>query len=146
MMTHTQRIRVSLAAAAFGLLAALPVFAAVTPDAKDPKSKVIERSVSGEVVVATRRYLSVEFAQTKDASEEMLLPVNEDTVYERLKSVQDLNRGDRVKVVYEQTYLPAAEQGEDPQILKTVAKTVTLVKRVVANAIQSPQPGAGETE
>ena len=110
------------------------------------KPKVIERTVSGPVVVATRRYLAVEFAQTKDASEEMLLPVNEDTVYERLKGIQDLNRGDRVKVVYEQTYLPSAEAGGEPRILKTVAKTVSLVKRVVADAIQSPQPKTGETE
>lgn len=140
MMTgRLTRIVLLTAAAALGLTAAAASSRAAVPAAEESNERVLERTVTGDIVTVTKRYISVEYAKTKTVSEEMMLPFNEDTAFERLTGLTDLFRGDRVKVVYEQTYLPAEEKGGEPKILKTVAKTISLVKRATTTGFKSDQ-------
>lgn len=88
--------------------------------------QVEQKTVTGEVMGATKRAISVEFSRTPTESTEMLLPVDGKTAVERLKSLADLRRGDRVSVEYQQTYRED-EHGERI-ILRTIATRVALLR------------------
>jgi hypothetical protein len=97
--------------------------------AADEDAKVISKEVTGEVVYVGKRAISVEFDRTADGSMEMLIPIDGNTMAKHLQTLAQLKRGDRVRVLYQQTY-KEDEQGERV-ILKTVATTVALVRRAV---------------
>ena len=114
-----------------------PAFAATTKDAPKPAAdeKVDTKTVTGQITGMTKRTLSVEYEQTAEGSYEMLLPFDGTVKLERLKTLQQLSRGDTVAVRYEQTYR-VNEKGERV-ILKTVAKQVSLVRTAPKQGLAS---------
>ena len=90
------------------------------------KETVVAKEVTGTIVWAGKRAISVETRRTESELEEMLIPLDQDTTVERVKALSELHRGDRVKV----QYLETSEEQADGQrsIRKIVARTVALVR------------------
>ena len=122
----------SVAASLLILAAAVTRASAEPASTPEDRETVVSKEVTGEVGYVGKRAISVEFARTADAIEEMLLPVNAETKVELLRSLGELKRGDTVRVQYDQT-LQEREGGQQAAI-KTVATKVTLVRR-------APPPG-----
>src|SRR3990167_7492979 len=90
-------------ALACGLLSA-PAASTAGEPAK-AKERTSNREIAGEGVATTSRTLSPETSRTGGHIEEMLIPVDPSIVkFERVKSLADLQRGDRVRVQYQLTY------------------------------------------
>lgn len=101
--------------------------AAAKPSSDVPDdAKVEEGTITGDIVTATKRAVSVEYARTGTASEEMLLPLDDTIKVEGPKTLAQLKPGDRVSVQYRQTY----RDGKDGKrtILKTVAVKIVLLR------------------
>ena len=109
-----------------------------SPAGVGAEGTVVSKEVTGDVVYVGKRAISVEVSRTTASSTEMLLPVNEETTLELLRSFAELKRGDTVRVRYDQTVKENIDGG-DPLILKTVATTVTLVRR-------APPPGTMQSK
>ena len=117
---------VVFAGLAFLMLTAVLASADSVGKDKDDE-KMLSKEVTGEVVTVTKRAISVEFAHTADAAEEMLLPITKETKVERVRSLSELRRGDTVKVAYTQYYRDVNEGGK-PVVLRTVATNVALLR------------------
>jgi len=100
-----------------------PTIAAADAEADE---RVTEGTVTGEIVTATKHAISVEFARTATATEEMLLPLDAKVKVEGPKKLADLRPGDRVRVQYRQTY----REGKNGEriTLKTLATKIVLLR------------------
>lgn len=77
------------------------------------KERISKREITGDFVAKTSRTLSIETSRSGGNIEETLIPVNPSTVkLERIKSLSELQRGDKVRVQCELTYRED-EQGEE---------------------------------
>lgn len=95
------------------------------------KERTSSREATGVVVATTSRTLSLETSRTGGNIEEMLIPVDPSTVkFERVKSLADLQRGDRVRVQYRLTYRED-EQGQE-RLAGTSATKITWLSRGAA--------------
>jgi len=106
--------------------------AAASKPKDQPEEKVEEKEVTGDVVTVTKYAISVEFAKTPTASEEILLPFDAKTSVEGPRKIAELKFGDRVKVTYQQTSRED-DQGH-PVILKTVATQVALLRSATSES------------
>lgn len=104
-----------------------PAPAAAAPVQQPDDVTVQSKDITGEVVYVSRRSLSIEYKRSGGSLYEMLIPVDADTKVERVSSLAELKRGDRVRVHFNQLVKAAAE-GEEPRIVKTVATKVALVR------------------
>lgn len=88
--------------------------------------KIAYDEVKGEVTVVGKRAISVEFSQTKDSSDEMLLPISPETKVTHAHGYEELKRGDTVRVTYRQVY----RENEDGEriILKTTATEIARLR------------------
>jgi hypothetical protein len=94
----------------------------------DSKERIVKQEVTGEVVATTKRNLSLEISRTGGHIEEMLLPVDPAAVkLDRITSMSDLQRGDRVRVEYRQRFRKA-EDGEE-RLAWTEATKISLMSR-----------------
>ncbi len=93
---------------------------------KDADEKIEQKAVVGELVHMGKRAMSVEFAQSEAGTSEILLPINDRTKVERVRTLGDLKPGDRIEVQYEQTYKDG--EGGIQIILRTMATRVTLLR------------------
>ena len=97
------------------------------------KERVIKKEVTGLVVATTSRALSLETSRTGGHIEEMLIPVDPSTVtFERVKSMADLHRGDKVLVEYQVTYRED-DQGQE-RLAGVSATTITWLNRGMPTA------------
>ena len=105
------------------------------------KERVVRKEISGEVVATTKRTLSLEIGRTANSSEEMLFPVDPATVkLERIISLADLQRGDRVQVQYHQTFRET-DEGEY-RLVGTLATKISLLSRATGGQmLRSVQEG-----
>ena len=115
-------------AAALGLAVAAAMPAASALEEMD-HSEVAAKSISGQVIFISSRAISVEYDSTETSSKETLLPINDKTALDHLRSVKELKRGDLVRVEFEQTFREDASGQR--VVLGTVATRVALVKRTV---------------
>ena len=108
------------------------------------KERVVKSEITGEVVATTKRTLSLEIGRTANTSEEMLFPVDPATVkLDRITSLADLQRGDRVRVEYRQT-LRETDDGTS-QLVGTVATRISLLGRAIGGQplLRSTSDGGG---
>lgn len=100
---------------------------AARAEMSEPQEHLVSKTVTGTVVWAGKRAISVEFARTASKSEEMLIPIDDKTKVDRLlKSVSELKPGDTVRVGYQQTY---KERDDGSEFLAaTVATNISLVR------------------
>lgn len=91
---------------------------------KDEKVEVKE--LSGRIVAITKRSMSIEFDRPVNGADEALMPIDAKTKVERVKSLAELQRGDTIRVQYEQTYRED-DKGERI-ILKTIARKIALIR------------------
>ena len=113
--------------------------AEMTAAATKLEGTVDSKTVTGQVGAVTKRSISVEYSQTANGGYEMLLPLAKDVRFEHLKDLTELKRGDTVTVTYDQTW-KEGDKGERV-ILKTVATTISLVKRAPKQALRSREGG-----
>ena len=92
--------------------------------------KVEEKTLTGDIVSVNSRQISVEYAKTATQAEEMLFSLDKDVDVEGPKTLKQLVAGDRVQVLYRQTYRED-EKGQRV-ILKTLAKDITLLRSATA--------------
>ena len=104
------------------------------------EERLEHKKVTGELVTVTKQAISVEYSRTAKASYEMLLPITQDTKLVKVRSLDELQPGDTVKVQYEQTY----REGEDGEriVLKTVATEIALVRQAPKQALISKEEGS----
>lgn len=87
----------------------------------EPAERFKTAEVTGTVVAYTSRSLSLELNRDKGAINEVLLPVDPAvTEFDRMTGIKELQRGDKVRVAYRQTYRKN-DAGE--WILKTAVAT-----------------------
>ena len=110
--------------------AARPASAAATTVAEeeDPNVKTARKLVEGTVNSMTKRSLAVEYEVDGQPGYEISLPLDKDTVWQRVQSPSDLKYGDVVQVEFEQKYRMDPDKTE-PWILKTTAKVVRLIRQ-----------------
>jgi hypothetical protein len=124
----------------------LPIFlvswaAEAAPEAPAKATERVEtRVVTGELVWVGKRAISVETSRTASTSEEMLIPVDEKTKTERVKSLSELKRGDRVTVSCLETYQENDER--ERKLVKVVAAKVALVKTAAPEGTLQSSAGA----
>lgn len=67
------------------------------------------KSITGEVGVVRKEYISVIYRKEKDPDGsiirdyEMVIPINESVILNRIKSIDDLREGDSVEIGYDET-------------------------------------------
>jgi hypothetical protein len=84
-----------------------------------------ERTISGVVTGVARNSIGIEYDVRDGVSYEMNIPVDEKTQFNRIQSVRQLKRGDRIEVSYRQRY--GVDEGGNEVIYQTVASSVTLL-------------------
>jgi hypothetical protein len=109
-------------------------------DASQREVKIRRKEVTGDVTYVTKRAISLEYSKSAETSFEMLLPVNENTRLERVKSLSELKPGDRIKVQYQQEYKEKDEEG-NPIVLNTVATNVALLKHAATQGTLRSETG-----
>ena len=116
---------------------ALPAAAELKPaQAAAPEERVELKTVTGDVVYVGKQAISVEYASTKKGGFEMLLPLSSDTALVRLRSLEELKRGDTVKVRYEQTSRET-DKKDERVILKTIAREIALIRHAPTQGFSS---------
>lgn len=111
-----------------------------TAEAQD---KIAYNKVRGEVTYVGKRAISVEFDRTADSSTEMLLPLGDETALKRLRTLEDLKRGDTVHVAYQQVYRED-EKGKRI-VLKTTATEIALMRSAPRQELGSREAPPEET-
>jgi len=89
--------------------------------------KTGEQEVAGIIMRITPVSLSLELSSDTTGSTDMLFSMDENTEFKGKKSAKEFSMGDTVKVLYKQEY---SEETGEKVILRTVVKSVTLVKAV----------------
>ena len=110
-------------------------FAVEQPGAPDDsrqeqKPKVAVTRVTGEVTAASSAGIAVQFSSTAEGAQEIYLPLDEKTKFQRFLHPSQLKAGDTVQVVYEQQY-KEPEKGKRV-FLGAVATEVTLLRQAPA--------------
>ena len=104
-------------------------------DSSTEDTKVIAKTVTGEISGVSPTGIAVEYSLVSSSSSEMFVPIDGKTRVEGVKSVRELQMGDTVKVDCQQT-LRKGTDGK-PVLLKTVASAIALVKRVSSETAQA---------
>lgn len=108
------------------------------------EERVVKQEIVGEVVATTKRSLSLETGRTANTIEEILLPVDPAvTTFERVTSVTDLQRGDRVRVEYRQTFHETGEDEDEERLVATVATKISLVGHAIGGQALRSTEGDG---
>ena len=131
----------------FGVLLLVLVFSAAAPALPVRAEMPAEeegiqeaKEVTGKVIYVRKNSISVEFDRHDGGSYERLIPVDEDVHFiSPLKGMADIQRGDTVRVSYNQTH-SENEHGERV-VLKTVATQIALMKPAAQNALSSEGEG-----
>jgi hypothetical protein len=106
------------------------------------KERVAEKEVTGEVVAFTSRTLSLETGRVGGSIEEILFQIDPKVAkFERISSLKELQRGDRVRVRYQQVF-QENEQGEERLIRTVTMKIAWLSRGVTGQARESASEGS----
>jgi hypothetical protein len=134
----------SVAALGLALACGLaPLTVSSAAEIEKTKERLSKREITGYFVAKTSRTLSIETSRSGGNIEETLIPVNPATVkLERIKSLSELQPGDKLRVQCELTYRKD-EQGEE-RLIGMTANKVTWLSRGVA-ATHGLRSEAGST-
>ena len=83
------------------------------PGAANKKSAMANlKSVKGQVGILRSKYIEIEYAQDKDGAYSMVFPIPKDIEIQNKKSIDEIQQGDTVELIYEErTWL--TEDGEE---------------------------------
>lgn len=136
--------QMSLAAvvAMLGLAGHLQPLAAKEPaSASESSERIVKEQVTGKFMAATKRMVSIEIPDGKDAMVDLAVSVAPDMQLHNVKALTELKYGDTVTVAYEQTHRDDGQGGR--LIVKTEAKHIVLVSRAAQAAAAADEEGAG---
>lgn len=100
------------------------------PKAPEPKREM--KAVKGKFVSFFKDKLAVETGGSEETgSEEMVVTVDKDTKFAKVKSAKELRFGDEIKLDYEVAYheVAAADGTKTPHYVGAAAKKVTFLKK-----------------
>lgn len=96
------------------------------------------KQAKGHVASVARGRIALEYQRYKGASKEILIPVDDETLFNHLKGLGDIGEGDTVIVDYRETY--DYDEEEDLQSnFKRVATKVSLVRRQPKDLLMRPK-------
>jgi hypothetical protein len=104
-----------------GLVIAAPEKTAAEETKPEAKRQVMKKEVIGEVAGIDKIFIAVDYKSDAKAVYELSLKMDKNTKFSR-KGLKDINIGDLVSVIYEETIETA--EGKDPKILNRLAKVV----------------------
>ena len=110
--------------------------------APEEKPKVATNTITGKVSAASSSGIAVQYGNGKDgAAQEMYLPLNGKTQFQRFIKASQLKPGDTVQVVYEQTY-KEPEKGKKVYLGAAATEVVLLKNAPADGALVSKKEGA----
>ena len=110
--------------------------------AEEEKPKVATNTITGEVSAASSSGIAVQYGNGKDgAAQEIYLPVDKKTKFDRVAGASQLKYGDTVQVVYEQKY-KEPEKGKKVYLGATATEVVLLQQAPAEGALVSKREGA----
>ena len=133
MRTAGLRTLASLGVALVCGLAPVSISSAAPEAAQQAKERTTKRELTGNLTAKTSYSLSLETGRTPGAGviEETLIPVNPKTVkLERIKSLSEIQRGDKLRVECRLTFRED-DQGEE-HLIGTTATKITWLSRGTA--------------
>ena len=96
-----------------------------------PKERTAKREITGDLTAMTSRTLSIETSRSGGTIEESLIPVDPAIVkLERIKSLTEIQRGDKIRVECKLTY--REDDTGDEHLVGMTATKVTWLSRGVA--------------